>query len=401
LDLRYQGGVNQVTLPARIGIEESASAEGGGWIHNFPVPLRIFAFSRIGLFVLVYISLILIPIREPGLWRSHPENLFLDGWSRWDSGWYVSIIEKSYTNKVNLGVSDLGQDTAFFPLYPLTVVLVEKLTGDVYLSGLIVSNVCFLLALIGLYRLISDRYDRDTAGRALLLLAFCPFSFFFSAMYTESLFLLSVVFAFYFCERRRYLLAGLFCGLAGATKVLGVLTLVGLFALYLEQIGFDWRKVNAGVAWLFLGILGPASYMFFLMMKFGDPLQFMRSQEAWGAVNPLEYIRAVLEALFLQFSRPELLVDLTHIMSFFAAVAVLLFTYRRLGFAYTLFSAAIVLGSFPRISGMGRYLIVVFTLFISMALLLKNSRAFVPILCVNCVLLALFSIRFSHWYWAG
>jgi Gpi18-like mannosyltransferase len=215
-----------MTSLVRVGTEEPLSAKNTGALRDYLVPLQIFALSRIGLFALVYISLVLLPVRELlGSWRSHPENLFLDGWARWDSGWYASIVENGYTNRL---VSDLGQDTAFFPLYPLAAGLVNKLIGNVLLSGVIVSNVCLLIALIGMYRLISNRYGKETASRSLVLLAICPFSFFFSAMYTESLFLLSLVFAFLFCERRRHLLAGLCGPAAGATKVLGVLTLFGL-----------------------------------------------------------------------------------------------------------------------------------------------------------------------------
>jgi len=54
------------------------------------------------LIVVVYIGLALIPIADgQGLWRNFEHNLFLDGFARWDSGWYFHIAEKGFTNIPN------------------------------------------------------------------------------------------------------------------------------------------------------------------------------------------------------------------------------------------------------------------------------------------------------------
>jgi len=225
------------------------------------VPLGVFAMTRAGLFLLVYLSLMFLPMNQnlPGAWRAYPNNLFLDGWARWDSSWYKGIAETGYSAR---SLNAQGQrNTVFFPLYPLTMRLLSLIIPDAFLSGMIISNVAFLIALIVLYQLIRRRYDAGTAGRSVVLLAVYPFSFFFSAVYTESLFLLTVVCAFYFGERRRWVLAGLSAAAAGATRVVGTLTTLALVVLYLEQIGFDWRKVRPNILGLLLGLLGLGGFM--------------------------------------------------------------------------------------------------------------------------------------------
>jgi hypothetical protein len=88
------------------------------WIIGNSFPLSLFFISRIGLFLLVYLSLVMIPVDNlPELWRSHPDNLFLDGWARWDSAWYMRIATQGYDNEAN----QQGQDTAMFPLYSLLI----------------------------------------------------------------------------------------------------------------------------------------------------------------------------------------------------------------------------------------------------------------------------------------
>ena len=63
-------------------------------------PLLIFVITRLGLFLLAYLSLAVLPLNtdpniadpEIGLWRGFPQNRVLDGWARWDSAWYKNII---------------------------------------------------------------------------------------------------------------------------------------------------------------------------------------------------------------------------------------------------------------------------------------------------------------------
>ena len=98
------------------------------WISKYRLPIAVFAITRLGLFILVWLSVIFLPVREGKLlWRAFPNHAFLDGWFRWDAGWYCSIVEHGYTNFV--GTQTGPRDTLFWPLYPVAVRIVKLVVG--------------------------------------------------------------------------------------------------------------------------------------------------------------------------------------------------------------------------------------------------------------------------------
>lgn len=370
------------------------------WFIENSTPLKLFFISRFGLFLLVYLSLILIPIFEgPGLWRGHPENLFIDGWSRWDSGWYVTLSKVGYSNLEQ----SMGQDTAFFPIYPILIRLTSEVVGDAHLSGILVSNISFLLALIVLFKLLSTKYGLKIADRTLTLICFGAFSFFFSAVYTESIFLLAVACAFYFCERKKYLWAACWGAVASATRLFGIVIVIPLVILYLEQIEYDWRRIKPNILLLSISLLGTLAYALFLAFKFGNPLQFVDSQNAWRSLNPLESIPQTLNSLSFQsiFTGSYPVVNLIHLLILPTSLLLALAYTKKVGLAYTLFAIIAVVTSSTRAWGIGRYLVVIFPLFVAAAFFLKNKELYRFFLYINILLLALFSILFSHWYWVA
>jgi Gpi18-like mannosyltransferase len=208
----------------------------------------------------------------------------LDMWGRWDTGWYISIIERGYSTSVN----QFGQgNTAFFPLYPYLVELVHdcivpgslQTRGTILLIGVLVSNLAFLGALTLLYLLVRRWWtESNVAQKAVLYLCIFPTAFVFSAFYTESLFLLLSVAAFYLAEKERWWLAGLAGGLAALTRATGVLCAIPLGILYWQQKRrFEWNVVSLGIIPLALLGLGIA-----LCIVTGDPLELFNSHAGWN-----------------------------------------------------------------------------------------------------------------------
>src|SRR5262249_21388722 len=90
-------------------------------------------------------------------------------------------------------------------------------------AGMVVSLAAFCGALVYLYMFARDALGDEKAGYALWLLASYPFAVFFGAIYTESLFLVSIIGAFYHLTKGQLLPAALWGLLAGLTRVNGVL----------------------------------------------------------------------------------------------------------------------------------------------------------------------------------
>ena len=117
------------------------------------------------------------------------------------------------------------------------------------------------------------------AQRSVLALAFFPTSFFFNAVYTESLFLaLSAGAVWAVRVRKDLLLACLLAGLAAATRNIGVLLLFPLVGEWSERAReYGWRA-----AYLALVPTGLVAYMAYLWWHFGNPLLFYGEQARWG-----------------------------------------------------------------------------------------------------------------------
>src|SRR5918997_1730026 len=184
---------------------------------------------------------------EPELPRSLAEPL-LSPLARWDAAWYLRIAESGYGGG--------GVRAAFFPLYPLLVragaTPFGASPGALLVAAYAVALAAFLGALVLLHRLVSLELGRPLAQPALLLLAVFPAAAFFGAPYSESLFLLLAVGAFYAARTGHWAWAGACAGLASATRSAGLLLLIPLALIWWSATA---RRVR-DAAWLLIAPLG-------------------------------------------------------------------------------------------------------------------------------------------------
>ncbi|MCB0019616.1 MAG: hypothetical protein KDE09_17620, partial [Anaerolineales bacterium] len=159
--------------------------------------LTAFLATRLIIFAIVVLSLVAIPMRQGDFFFADADNILLDGLVRYDSWWYSDIIADGYS----LGdvASGAQGNIAFFPLYPLLIQLVMKLSGSTspFLPAVLIANGSFLLGLFYLYALAAAEFDQATAARTVFYLAAAPAALFFSAFYTEGLYTLLIAATFY------------------------------------------------------------------------------------------------------------------------------------------------------------------------------------------------------------
>jgi len=202
-------------------------------------------------------------------------DLLVAPFARWDSVWYLAIAGDGYGD---------GAREAFFPLYPLLVKLAGVPVGSALVGGALASTILLGVALVLLHRLVSLDHDRLVARNAVLVTALFPMSFFFSAVYSESLYLALSVGAIYAARRGSWAWAGGLGALAAATRSAGVLLLVPLLIIYLWDSGRlreRPRSPRADVLWLALVPLGLAAYCAHLALEGLDPLTPFHAQEVW------------------------------------------------------------------------------------------------------------------------
>jgi hypothetical protein len=162
--------------------------------------------------------------------------------ARFDSGWYAGIAHEGYEWQHRF---DRQQNLAFFPAYPMLMRAAGAIVGggdaptrdDRILrytwAGLLISLAAFFWAAWYLSRIARELLDDERATSAVLLLAAYPFAIFYSAAYTESLFLLCAAGAWYHFRHAQWLPAALFGVVAGLSRPNGFLLSVPLALLAL------------------------------------------------------------------------------------------------------------------------------------------------------------------------
>jgi hypothetical protein len=343
---------------------------------------------------------------------------------RWDSVWYLAIAGAGYGD---------GAREAFFPLYPLLVRVAGVPLGTALVGGALVSTALLGVALVVLHRLVALDHDRAVARNAVLVTALFPMSFFFSAVYSESLFLALSVGAVYAARRERWAWAGALGGLAAMTRSAGVVLLVPLALIYLWDVGRPSlrarRPLRADVLWLALVPLGLAAYCAFLALQGLDALAPFHAQEVWfrlfagpfggvwdGTVAAVQGARQLLsgarEPVFFKAAGGDPLLAARHNIELFVwlvlgamAVAGAL---RRLPAAYCayLLTALALPLSYPvgpqPLMSLPRFLVVLFPLAIWLALWM-TGRAWRERLVVAAFAagLAVYTGIFATWHWVA
>lgn len=204
-----------------------------------------------------------------------------------DSQHYLNIAQNGYVNT--------GDDRlliVFLPLYPYLVRGVNFIVDQYLVSGLIVSNLCWVFAAYLLYELALLDTDKRGALRALKYLCILPASFLFSAPLSDSLFLLLSVACVYAVRKNIYPVAGIVGFLAAFTRMPGILLfapacfeLVGSIIRERPMQGNDkkWRLRTAGNALSLLFI--PAGLLLYLYVNHrvtGSATMFLTYQsEHW------------------------------------------------------------------------------------------------------------------------
>jgi hypothetical protein len=359
--------------------------------------------------------------------HSAAANFLVSPAARWDSVWYLTIAHSGYYSY---------QSSALFPLYPLLMRVVSApLGGNLLVAGLAISILALIGGLYLLQRLVSLDFDAVTARMTVLLVALFPLSFYFSAVYTESLFLLLSVASIYAARLDRWACAGALGGLAAATRSAGVLLLLALGLIYLYgpraraervRVSAWWRpryRVSLSSAWLAVVPLGLIVYMGYMGVAHHQPFAPFTSEAIWGrffagpfggALQAVSHLPSDVAHVISGHAAPvgtgdplswsaHNLIDLGFLA--FAAIG-LGAAWRRVPVAYFAYAVVLVAqaASYPTpvepLESLPRYLAVIFPVFIGWAILLRRRRRLAGVaIAGSTLLLVLFSGLWTTWAW--
>ncbi len=359
-------------------------------------------------------------------------HYFLEPWARWDSEWYLKIARQGYDSG--------NSSSAFFPLYPLAIAAFHFVFfGSYSLAGFFVSTISCLASFYLLFRLAEIDFGQKVARRAVLYLAVFPTTFFLQAIYTESLFLALSIGSLLAARRQRYVLAGAAGGLAALTRNTGILLIVPLAIIYLQERQWRWRRVRADGMYLLLVPAGLGVWMAYLKATFGNALLFASVQGGWGRqfVSPLQggpftslldglvaagqglghIIAGPVTSVWPRVASDPGLVGSIGLLDFFFAIVfvmVALTGLRRLPVAYTAYALLVLLVplSYPHISGtdynpaplysMPRFVLEAFPVFIMLRVWGSRKRWVSRLILLTSVpLLVFLATRFAIGEWVA
>ena len=349
--------------------------------------LPIHLVSRFGVLAVGFLAVLLIgfPPEATTRWRIYSNDL-LDLPARWDTGWYLGIAMEGYRFDPNAR-ADYQQNIAFFPAFPMSMRYLSVVLGRQPLwTGVAISLVSFFVALTYFLRLARSLLkDEDKAVTAVMLFAAYPFAVFFSAAYTEGLFLLTLMGAVYHFHRGQLGRAAFWGFLCGLTRPNGALLSIVLAIMAIAPM-WDavrwrpilpppqgWRAIVTRVLVAGAPGYGMLAFSAFIYRMTGNPFMWTMQNAAWGRVyrsldsivsDRVDFITS--NGVYTYASTQT--IDLFYSLAVLLALAAIWPVYRRFGLAFAVFILITILPpmSAGGLLSMGRVTSTLFPVFLWM-----------------------------------
>ena len=357
----------------------------------------LFLIWRLVLFLIAHVSPLIIrefgatfPYWEETLVKSNLPQ-FVWSFGNFDGVHYLRIAQNGYVYQYT---------QAFFPLYPILIKIASTVTfGNFLIPALVISNVSFLAALLLFYKLIKKIYNQKIAFWSCLFLLTFPTSFYFGSVYTEGIFFLMIISAFYLVH----------LGLNWQASVIGVFAsatrLIGLFlAIALAIPSKKFKKLMP----LLIVPIGFLLYVLYLKVEFNNPLYFLTAQSVWGQERSATTIVLLPQVLWRYFKILSTTSGLPLFNAAFElglttlAILLLIMGFNKIKKEWSVFAWIAIL--LPTLTGtlasMPRYVLVAFPIYIVLAHI-KSSFLKTAILFIFAVFLAVSTILFARGYWVA
>lgn len=351
---------------------------------------------KLVILVCVGLAIFFLPLNTQyfGGHLTHEYPYIIKVWANFDGFQYMRVARRGYQ------IDNLP----FFPLYPLSILAIHKLTGISYflVEALIISHISFFGALYVTAKLL----QLDKLGKYLPLflavLLFYPTSFFYGAAYNDSLFLLFAVLCIFFSRKKRWGWASVCGALATLTRLNGLALAVYMAFEYIlseEDLKGSWSfkkfwpllraKLAIAQIWqsgIWLISLIPLAYISFLtyiQITFGDWRLIHKAMATWGqdkVTFPLQVFWRYVKILVLTSPHETTywvaMIELCFVLFY---LFVLWVSWKKIRLSYWIFIAVSFLiptltGTF---AGMPRYALHLYPFFLALTIYVKNESKYV------------------------
>ncbi len=370
------------------------------WLHDAGIKKVVFltVFLKLMALTVIAVGAIFLPFNSSNYFANfhYPTFQAPDFFTRfatWDAPHYLYLADFGY--KPNL------LSNAFFPLFPWLIRGVGFLFfGHHLLVGLVLSNLLTVLAMVFVYSVVRELYDESVALKSCLLLLVFPTGFFLGLIYSDALFLMLAAGLFYF-EMKNYRWPFLlFAFLLPLSRAIGILVMAAvLFKILMDDDKGRFKKTGELVL---CSLLGLGFYFFVMEVMTGNPFSGFEAQSYYHMsksistlFHPLDWFMNNFVRIHLSFNQPFTgALDRICFLFYLALAAV---SWRLL--PNHLWVYVLVVGLVSGLSGdltsFMRYFIVLFPLFVTMAIRLKSYFWYVVGACfiVQVLFVLLYSLN--------
>lgn len=338
---------------------------------------------------------------------------FITTWKRWDAPNYIEIAQNGYGKWESEG---RHLYLVFFPLYPWLLRIVHLFVPNWEVACLVLSSLSYAIGCCFFYATISAEYSKSIAYKSLILLSVFPFSFFFGAMMTESLFFCTISMGFYFIRKHNWLAVGLVGILCALCRIQGVIIMgvagveflitYPFFQMYREKrIKEFFRAVFTKGIFLLLAPIGNLIYLYINYRVEGNPFQFSVYQyENW--YHKTTWFTNCLQEILTNLRNPEttntliMSIWLPELICFVLAIALLIYGLKRHPLKYTAFLLVYTLINYSvtfLISG-GRYMNCAFPIFmIGGEILDRHPKWFPWVVALSTMIMTIYMVGYFQW----
>lgn len=372
-------------------------------------------FVKVSIVVFIFLAFSLLPFNYDTysgnfVYPPHSPITLKTAYATWDAQHYIYVSEKGYQK---------GNDSdAFSPLFPFLIHIFTFLTRNSFWSGIVLSNIFSFVACYLFYLLVKSRASEKIAYISLLFLLAFPTSFYFSLIYTESLFFLLVILFFIFLQKRQIFLAAAIAFFLPLTRLIGVAILLPFLTSYIleyqghslyDEMVIITKSLFSKETWYLLSPIGGLFVGMLIMYlttgswwtQFAIQQNFISHYSLFNIVNPLIFFRTLFDFPLQIHGFTNSLLDRLFFLWFICLTPFVAKRVSKSFFVYT-----VVFGLLPVLSGSFmsymRYLLVLFPLFITLGKMSQEKKYTnwtFPFLLFSIMMQSLFLIMHTLNYW--
>lgn len=325
----------------------------------------------------------------------------ITAWSNFDGVHYLNIASDGYI-----------AGGRFFPLFPVIIWVASLGIGYfplTFIISLIIPNIIFIAALVIFYKLLKLDYPDKIFSQALVFLILFPTSFFFISVYSEGIFLLLTLLVFYFARKKKWYLAAISAAFLTSSRFVGFVIIPALMLEYfISEKPKDIKSYSKLLLISAISTLGLVAFSVYSYFRWTDFFHYISAQgelnngrSISGFVFPLQTVYRYFKILkSLPINLFEWWIALLELISFiFGALFLFIAWRKKVRLSYLVYGISAFL--FPTLSGtfsgLPRYLLVIFPIFIALALI-KSKFFKITYYLIGSILLFILLMLFTKAY---